>query len=322
MNKLPIRATSPKLNYLKTIPIVLGVSCTATSTQTPSAHIHDCTEIWYSLTGEATHIVGEDVYMQTAGTCVVVPSFVPHVIKITKSDDTPIFVCINVSDKALRALGYDYFSYFDKKIYFDGKILPRFHKFSGDDLLYANDIIRKLSAGFSTLPKASFDTLLSLYIDFIRLLGGEESSPAPSRTLLDKTNSILNATAYLQKNSGRKITIKELCTLTNMSQSKFCEYFTRITGFSTMNYLKLLRMTQAFTAFMTRGKSLSEIAKMIGASDTPHLCRMIKRHYGKTPSELKKLYQVEQQLHDLESRDRYSNLNFLNDYFSKSHEVD
>jgi len=167
LNNLPLSYIGTKHDYFKKVPMVLGFKC-ATFYGNGVPHIHDCAEIWYALRGKSIHKVGDETFIQTEGTCVVVPAFVPHDNKILKTDETPIFACINISDDALRERGYEHFSYYDKKILFDGKILPRFHKFSRDAHARADEIIHKLSSEFSALPDASFDVMLSLYTDFLK----------------------------------------------------------------------------------------------------------------------------------------------------------
>ena len=316
MNKLSVKYISEKYGYLQAVPIEFGIKCTASSVS--AIHIHDCSEIWYALCGEAIHIVGEETFIQTAGTCVAVPAFVPHDIRVQKKEDTPIFVAINVSDAAMLKRGYDYFSYHNKRIHFEKKTLPIFTKLSPEKTIQANNIIHKLSAEFSALPDTSFDILLDLYADFLRILGGEESDFKLSKSLASRTDAILKATNYIFANRKEKITLKNLCEFTNMSRSRFCENFTKITGYSPMDYLFYIRMTQAKTQFLLRGKSLSEVAESVGASDKAHFCRLFKKRYGLTPSQYKKLYQKKELFGDLEARERRSNLNYLFEYFSKN----
>ncbi|MBQ2741891.1 MAG: helix-turn-helix domain-containing protein [Oscillospiraceae bacterium] len=321
MNNLPLSYIGAKHDYLKRVPIVLGFKCSTFYTFTGLPHIHDCAEIWYALRGKSIHKVGDETFIQTAGTCVVVPAFVPHDNKILKTDETPIFASINISDDALRECGYEHFSYFDKKILFDGKILPRFHKFSEEAHARADEIIHKLSSEFSALPDASFAVMLSLYTDFLKLLGGESYSFKIPKAVLKRTDSVLKASDYIIENLSEKITIKKLCEFSGMSRSRFCEYFSEITGLSPMNYLRYARMDKARSFFLIRGKSLEEITKIVGASDKAHLCRLFKSHFGMTPSEYQKQHQVQQQLLDLETRERISSLNLLYDFFAENENV-
>ncbi len=320
MNEIPVKNIDSKYKYIRTVPIRFGIRCTTLSNA--SIHVHDCTEIWYAMNGEATHIVGDKTYIQTAGTCIAVPSFMPHSINITESNSTPIFTSINISDTALLNRGYNYFSYFDKTIHFNGKRLPIFNKLSPEKSSLANNIMYKMSTEFSALPDANFDSLLSLFVDFLSLFDAEESTFKLSSSLKDRTESILKAASYMHANIQTKITIETLCNIANMSRSRFCENFTRITGFSPMDYLLCIRMSYARKLFLLRGKSLSDVAEAIGASDKAHLCRLFKNHYGITPSEYKKLHQTEQQLKDLEARKRNSNFNFLYDFFAEKETKD
>ena len=309
-----ITISTAKRNYLQIIPIEFGIKCTATSVN--YTHVHDCSELWYALRGEAVHTVGNETFIQTAGTCVIIPPYVPHEIKIIENESIPIFSSINVLDDALLERGYDYFSYYDKKIHFNKKELSVFTEFTPEKTALANDIIHKLSSKFSALPETSFDELLALYCDFLKLLNGKESTFKLSKSLLKRTNAILDTINYIQEHNTEKITLEILCEVAGMSRSRFCENFTNITGIPPMDYLFRIRMSYAKKLFLLRGKSLSETARIVQASDDAHFCRMFKKYYGLTPSKYKKIYQAQQQLNDLDARRRRSNFDHLYDFFA------
>ena len=218
MSAISVRHITSKHKYLKTVPMMLGFKCEAVNVT--EKHMHDSTEIWYALNGKAKHTVGDEVFVQTAGTCVVVPAFVPHEIVISETDETPIFISINILDETIQSCGYEHFSYHDKSVVFEGKVLPRFHKLSGKNRLQANEIIHKLSSEYSSLPDANFDTLINLYINFLRLLGGKQSSFKPTKSVLKRISSILDASDYISDNLSEKITIKRLREVAHMSQSR------------------------------------------------------------------------------------------------------
>ena len=320
MDKPPVKIIDSKQKYLRTVPIRFGIRCTATPYTV--LHVHDCTELWYALHGEAIHKVGSETFIQTAGSCVAVPAFVPHSIDITEANGIPIFASINISDNALIERGYKYFSYHDNHIHFEGMRFPIYSKLPDEKISHANSIIHMLSIEFSDLQNANLDTLLALYVDFLRLFDAEECSFKLTSSLKERTDSILKATQYMSANIREKITIETLCKAANMSRSRFCENFTKITDFSPMDYLLNIRMSLARRLFLLRGKSLSEVAKAIGASDNAHLCRTFKKFYGMTLSEYKKLYQTSQQLNDLETRKRNSTYDSIYDFFSTENNIE
>ena len=122
-------------------------------------------------------------------------------------------------------------------------------------------------------------------MNFLNLLGGEKSTFKVSKSLLKRAESILNASDYLSENISKRITIKELCEVSNMSQSRFCAYFKDITGLSPMKYLQYLRMAHSRKSLLVRGKRPSDIIDLVAASDLAHLCRSFKKHFGKTPKQ-------------------------------------
>ncbi len=317
-NPLP-KVINPRYEFFKTMPIIVGMLCRRISDD--YMHIHDCTELWYALSGDAIHKVGDMTFHQAPGTCVAVPSFVPHDIYTYESEDTPVFLAVNVFDNALRERGYDYFSYCDKRIYFDGKLLPIFHKFSGAEQEKANDIAHKLSDEFSKHKELNFDKLFDLYACFLQLLGGKKTSFKPKASILKRAESILSAAGYISSHYSEKITIEKLCEVANMSRSRFSEYFTEITGVPAMHYLKCLRMSVAQKEFMLRGKNLSDIVKLTGVYDKSQLSRMFKQHYGISLSEYRNEKQLRELRYDQEIRQRIFNLNELNEFFKKRDKI-
>ena len=83
-----------------------------------------------------------------------------------------------------------------------------------------------------------------------------------------------------------------------------------------MNYVNSIKIVEARKLFLLRGKSPLEIVDLVGFSDRAHLCRQFKDFYGVTMSEYKKDHQVTQQLRDLSFRERWSNLQYLYEFFS------
>ncbi len=313
------KVINSKHSYFSTVPIIVGVLCRRIIND--EIHMHDCAELWYALSGEAVHEVNGKAFHQTPGTFVAVPAFVPHTICTVKSEDTPIFLSINVCDDYLRGRGYDHFSYCNKRIYFDGKLLPIYQQLSEDKLEIANDIAHRISDEFSKHKKMSFNRLSDLYISFIRLLKGEDSDFRLKPSVLEKTNNILAATSYISEHYREKITIEDLCKLTSMSRSGLCEYFTKITGVSPMYYLRCARMAAAQTEFLLRGKNLTEIAKLLGICNKAHLVYTFKQHFGMSFSEFKNKRQLHDLKSDQENRQRLSDLKELNDFFANNNET-
>ena len=307
------KSVDPKRLSVCALPITVGVVCRRIPNDT--LHIHDCTELWYCLSGVAIHYVGTEQYTQTPGTCIALPSFLPHEISTIDSEDTPVFLCVNVFDNALRKRGYDYFSYHGKRIYFEGKLLPIYHQFSGAELETANDIAHELSTEFSKHKKLNFNKLLELYVSFLRLLGGEKTTLKITPSIIERTEIILTACDYIGKHYSEKITIEKLCKLTHMSRSRLCEYFSEITGFSPIYYLKCIRMNVARIEFMLRGKTLSEIAELTGIYGKAHLSRMFKEHFGESFSEVTRKRKQRELLLDRETRKKYANLSELSEFF-------
>lgn len=306
MDRVIPKIISPKLCDSEIFPISIRVSWR----RTPAGmlHIHDCLELWYMLSGKAVHRVNDKTFIQTPGTCVTVPPFVPHDLDTSVSSDTPLLIHINVSDHYMRRCGHDFCSYCDGKVYFNGAFLPVFQKFSSQKMHIASSLMHKTSDEFKLEAAIDFDKILSLFVSFLKLLEGDSSTLRPTPSMLNRINSILDAAVYLDRHYSENITIEHLCRVSNMSKSRFSEYFRQITGVSAMYYLKCLRLVRARKLFLLRGKDLASAARETGFYDTAHLCHAFKEHFGETPSDTKRSIQIREQLIDREIRPYFSKL--------------
>ena len=307
MDRVIPKIISPKLHYSDIFPLNIRIFLRRTPFGN-GLHCHDCTELWYLLSGKAVQRINDKTFIQTPGTCVTVPPFVLHDLDTSVSSDTPLFVQINIYDHYIRRCGHDFCSYCDGKVYFNGAFLPVFQKFSSQKMDIASGLMHKISDEFNLDATIDFDKILSLFVSFLELLEGDKSTLRLTPSMLNRINSILDAAVYLDKHYSENITIDHLCRISNMSKSRFSEYFKQITGVSAMYYLKCLRLIKARKLFLLRGKDLASAARETGFYDTAHLCHAFKEHSGETLSEQKRNIQVKEQLIDREIRPYYSKL--------------
>ena len=293
------------------LPLEVGVMCKRI--KSALLHMHNCSELWYCMHGEAEHLVGNEKFTQTPGSCVIVPAFTPHKISTKNSKDIPIFISVNVCDFAFRSYGHNFFSFFNSRIFFEGKILPFFSSFSGKTKEKADKIARELTTEFSKQPLPDFAKMFELYAELLHLMGGESTNQKISISKLERTKTILETISYIHNNYRKKITIPELCQLAKMSKPCFSEYFKDITGLSPMNYLMGSRITVAKMLFSTKGFSMTKAATHTGFFDAAHFTHAFTSYCGITPTEYKKRYKVQALHDDRQARNRNMPIQLLRD---------
>ncbi len=248
-------------------------------------HIHSHTQLSYVLAGTMKHIVNDKVYVQTPGSCIIVPAYTTHTIDTTESDDTPVVVFISFHDSFMTDRGYRYFSYSNKHARFEEYVLPLFTELSGEKKESADELIRALRREFDKQKNMSFDLLAELLSDFFRLLCTESAMSADFVLLEERANAITLAVKYIENNYHKKITIDDLCEKAMMSRCMFTKHFKAITGMTVANFLHHLRLQRAKTDILFTEKSLSEIARDVGFYDKSRLAHAFAEEFGMTTTE-------------------------------------
>lgn len=90
----------------------------------------------------------------------------------------------------------------------------------------------------------------------------------------------------------RDFTLAEMADAVNLSPSHFYHLFKSETGMAPKRYVKLLRMSRAKELLETTFMSVKEIVTLIGVHDGSHFVRDFKRHYNLTPTQYRRLLEV------------------------------
>jgi AraC-like DNA-binding protein len=94
---------------------------------------------------------------------------------------------------------------------------------------------------------------------------------------------------YIDQNCSRKMTLKELATLTNMSVSNFCTVFKNKMGISPMEYVIRTRLIKAAQQLVETDLKIVDIAENCGFVSMPHFIECFKKYKGIVPSDYRKL---------------------------------
>jgi len=86
----------------------------------------------------------------------------------------------------------------------------------------------------------------------------------------------------------RKMTLSEMATVAGMSVPYFCHRFKEAFDLSPMEYLIRHRLHHAAHLLTNKNLCITEIAAEVGYGDLFHFSKMFKKHFGLSPSELRK----------------------------------
>ncbi len=134
--------------------------------------------------------------------------------------------------------------------------------------------------------------------DFIKLLKLlEELADAKAPRLLssnvvrdsdyDNSDRIKKVQEFIKQNHSRKISLKEICALVNMSPSSFNRFIKKRTGKTFIEYMNDERISHAIKLLIETDMSIGEIAYKCGFNNIANFNRFFKKSKNVTPSEFK-----------------------------------
>jgi len=133
------------------------------------------------------------------------------------------------------------------------------------------------------------DDIWQNYSDCYALIGDllKKATPMPSQI----NNGVRSAVAYINEHYPKKITIKTLSNIANLSESNFYVVFKKQMGISPIAYLNHYRLSVSTNKLVDTADTVSEISYSVGINDPLYFSKLFKKTYGMTPKEYRLLYQ-------------------------------
>lgn len=110
-------------------------------------------------------------------------------------------------------------------------------------------------------------------------------TPKEPRRALEKMKIVLK---YIENNYMHKITIAEIASAIDFSESHFMRYFKDTMGTTFVDYLKDYRLTMASRLLTTSDSSILDIAAETGFDNLSYFNRAFKNKYHMTPRQFRK----------------------------------
>lgn len=129
--------------------------------------------------------------------------------------------------------------------------------------------------------ESSLESLSAFYRLMDRILPSLEKSKNRS------ADRVLPALRYLRESHTAPVRVEDLASLCFMSPSRFFEVFREAVGESPICYRNKLKLSRA-EVLLSEGKTNEEVCELLNFSSPTFLRRMLKKHLGVTPSEIKK----------------------------------
>ena len=258
------------------------------------AHTHDFSELFIIISGEALHVVGNDLYKVSAGDVYVITGRSKVVHSFTKVNR--LNICnVMIKDET-------YLTKFD-----DLKNLPGFQALFILEPQFRKEhqFESRLRLDYQSL-KHVIPIITVMYEDYTRREDGFRTmflsnllhlvvylSRVYTKKLGESENKLLNiasAVSYMESHFNKQLSLELLAKMAGISPRHFIRVFRQGFGESPINYLINLRIDKAISLIKETDSSIIEIAMECGFYDSTYFARKFKEATGMTPTTFRKLY--------------------------------
>ncbi|MEF9958471.1 MAG: AraC family transcriptional regulator [Niameybacter sp.] len=250
-------------------------------------HIHDCLEIYYSISGGKQFLIGNKFYGIAPGDIFVINQYESH--HLTQID-TEIHerIVLSISPEYLKQLSsvqtdlsccfHTHSDAFSHRLSLNKEQQQRF-------LYFINKITSIQGYGEDLLQRAAFIELMiflnSAYLENTQCLSVEDLSPKYNKQVDD----IL---AYINRHIHETITTKKLSQQFFLSDSYICRVFKSTTGMTINKYLTARRISIA-KALLADGLSVNEVCECCGYNDYSNFVKTFTKIVGISPKKYAQL---------------------------------
>lgn len=256
-------------------------------------HWHEELQFVLQHTARSLYTVSDQQYVLEEGDALFINSGILHSASPLDKPRSS-YICINLHPRLLYGFGNDLINqnfvmpllsstitavhingaeYWHKDI---KKLLEEFvDVFERKDFAYELEI-----------QKLTIEIWLLLLRNLKDKLTGRYVATAAEQARLDKITSFIHD-SYLQE-----LTLKDIASSGNVSESECCHLFSRLTGITPMKYLSNYRLIKSTELLAATDRSITEIAHDSGFSTASYYAEKFKKLMNCTPLEYRKRFSV------------------------------
>ncbi|MFT8348751.1 AraC family transcriptional regulator [Clostridium saccharoperbutylacetonicum] len=249
-----------------------------TEEETMSIHIHDCYEVYYSISGGKQFLIDNKLYDINPGDLFVINQFESHYVsQINKMIHERIVISIHPDFlKAISSNKTD-LSYcfthrdenFSHKIQLNKEQQNRF-------IYFINKIVSADGFGADMIEYSSF---IELITNFTKIFVDNKDSLS---SYYKYNNQIQEIIRYINDNVSENITVKHLADHFFLSESYICRIFKLATGTTINKYITARRISIA-KALLSNALSINDVYIRCGFNDYSNFLKAFKKAVGVSP---------------------------------------
>lgn len=246
--------------------------------ETMSIHIHDCYEIYYSISGGKQFLIDNKIYDINPGDLFVINQFESHYVsQISKMIHERIVISIHPD--FLKSISTDKtdLSYcftnrkenFCHKIQLDKKQQNRF-------IYFINKILSTEGFGSDMIEYSSF---IELVTSLTKVFLDNKDSLLSHYKYNNQIQEIIH---YINDNVLENITVKHLAEHFFLSESYICRIFKLSTG-TTINKYIIARRISIAKSMLSNGFNINDVYAQCGFNDYSNFLKSFKKAVGVSP---------------------------------------
>ncbi len=252
-------------------------------------HVHKVVEIYYQLAGEKDYFIHDRTYHIMPGDLVLIGEGVIHKAFSQNLDKSERILVHIDRDYMAGHLPYlelnDFFAIFDQGY---GLIRVSAKKQLQLEGLFA--LMAEVQGRQANGTKEAL--MLGIGIQLLDMLSGEDLG---MDLVTEETGGYVNyrmkeITDYINDYYDQDLTLHKLAKKFNLNVHYLCKLFTKTTGFSSTEYIHLVRIRKAKELLSDQSLNMTHIAETVGYCDSSYFGKVFKKYVGITPLAYRKTY--------------------------------
>ncbi len=236
--------------------------------------------IYVVAQGNKQVLLNQEVFQYTQGNYLAVSVDLPLIGEVTKASISKPYLCAQIdidmqimTELALKLQAKDELPYKTEKGIFVGSINERL----------INCIMRLVQLLDTPKDIPYLSSIIKQEIHYHLLSGPHGSSIIQTYLHGSNMHRIAKIIDIMKSDIAKPISVEALATIINMSTSNFYNQFKKVTGFSPLQYLKRLRLTQARQMMLFNNTDATNTAYLVGYESPSQFSREYARLFGLPP---------------------------------------
>ena len=243
-------------------------------------HIHDCYEVYFSISGGKQFLIDNQVYDIAPGDLFLINQYDSHYLtqidkelheRIVIMIDPEYMRSISTEETNLDACFQNRSEHFSHKVSLTQEQQGRF-------LYFINKLVTSNGYGHDLLERATFTELFVMINKIVADRDNNTEAEKPS-TYNEQVDSILS---YLNNNLQYPVSIGDLSRHFYISESYICRIFKAATGTTINKYMTARRISIA-KSLLAEGIGVSEVCERCGFSDYSNFLKAFTKSVGISP---------------------------------------